>query len=165
MQVENIPEPPKKHKGVLSFGGHEKEDKAATDFSGMANDLNSLGRRVRLIEEGSANVRNMLQITEENMISKNRTFNTEIKALTSDINETRKEVHELKDKILLIISELQTSAKKEDVRILEKYINMWNPVRFVTKGELDYVVQEEMEKFKGLKETCRKISKVTKKNV
>ena len=148
MPAENIPEPPKKHKGVLSFGGHKKEDGETTDLSGMVNDINSLGRRIRLVEESSANVRNMLQIIEENMISKNKTFNTEIKALTSDINETRKDVHELKDKILLIISELQTSARKEDVRVLEKYINMWNPVRFVTKGELDYVVEEAMEKFK-----------------
>ncbi|MBI2130899.1 hypothetical protein HYU10_03975 [Candidatus Woesearchaeota archaeon] len=133
----DVPEAPKKHK--LSFG-HPKEQ--APDISGITNDINSLGRRLRLVEEASANVRNMVQITEENMISKNRMLNAEIKTLASEINDIKKDIHDVKDKVFLIIKELQNAAKKEDVKLLEKYINMWNPVRFVTKGELDYVVEE-----------------------
>jgi len=145
--AEDIPKPPKKHK-IISFGGHSKEEKAP-DTSGLTENINTLGRRLRLVEESSSNLRNMLQITEENMISKNRTFNTEIKTLTSDINEVRKEIHDLKEKIILIIRELQTAAKKEDVKLLEKYINLWNPVKFVTKGELDFVVEQALENYKN----------------
>ena len=143
MPGEEMPEPPKK-KGILSFGGHKKEEQQI-DLSGVASDINSLSRRLRLLEEGSANIRNMLQITEENLISKNKTNGIEIKALTSDINEIRKEMHELKEKVLMIIRELQSAARKEDVKMLEKYISLWNPVKFVTRGELDYVVKEAVE--------------------
>lgn len=144
MPGEEMPEPPKKQKGILSFGGRKKGDQQL-DLSGVASDINSLSRRLRLLEEGSANIRNMLQITEENLISKNKTTNVEIKALTSDINEIRKELHEIKEKILIIIRELQSAARKEDVKLLEKYISLWNPVKFVTRGELDYVVREAVE--------------------
>lgn len=143
MPGEEIPEPPKK-KGVLSFGGHKKEDQQV-DLSEVTSDINSLSRRLRLLEEGSANIRNMLQITEENLVSKNKTIGIEIKTLTSDINDLRKEMHELKEKVLMIIRELQSAARKEDVKLLEKYISLWNPVKFVTRGELDYVVKEAVE--------------------
>lgn len=140
---EDMPEPPKKRKGIFGGGGKEQP---AMDMSGVAEDVNNLGRRLRLVEEGAANVRNMLQITEENMIAKNKTFNSEIKALTSDVNEIRKEIHEIKEKVGLAIREIQAAAKKEDVKLLEKYINLWNPVKFVTKGELDFVVSEAVDK-------------------
>lgn len=143
MPMDDMPEPPKRHKGIFS-GGNKEQPPA--DMGGIAEDINTLGRRLRLVEESTVNIRNMLQITEENMIAKNKTFNTEIKALTSDVNEIRKEIHEIKDKITLVIRELQTAAKKEDVKVLEKYINLWNPVHFVTKGELDFVVSEAVEK-------------------
>ena len=73
MPGEEMPEPPKKQKGILSFGGHKKEQPQA-DLSGVTSDINSLSRRLRLLEEGSANIRNMLQITEENLVSKNKTI-------------------------------------------------------------------------------------------
>ena len=131
-EQNDVPEPPKKHK-MLSFGGRSKEG-PSVDISGIMNDVNSLSRRLRLVEEGSSNIRNMLQITEENVISKNRTLDTEVKTLTSDINDIRKEIHDMKDKIFMIMRELQTAAKKEDVKLLEKYVNLWNPVKFVTRG-------------------------------
>ena len=138
------PPPPKKHEGILKFGHQQQQE--APDFSGMTTDINTLSRRLRLLEEGFTNLRRFFQVTEENIIAKNKHYSAEIKTLASDIVEMRKEIQELRDKFSLVIRELQTVARKEDVRVLEKYINLWNPIKFVTQNEVEQIISEVLEK-------------------
>ena len=140
-----LPPPPKKHEGILKFG-HAQQQPDTPDLSGMTTDINTLSRRLRLLEEGFTNLRRFFQVTEENMIAKNKHFSAEIKTITSDIMEIRKEVQELRDKFLLVIRELQTLARKEEVKVLEKYINLWNPIKFVTQNEVEQIINEIIEK-------------------
>ena len=144
VQESTLPPPPKKHEGILKFGHAQQQE--ASDMSGITTDVNTLSRRLRLLEEGFTNLRRFFQVTEENMISKNKHFSAEIKTLTSDITEVRKEIQELKDKLLLVIRELQTVARKEDVKVLEKYINLWNPIKFVSQNEVEQIINEVLEK-------------------
>ena len=139
------PPPPKKYEGILKFG-HAQQQQEAPDFSGMTTDMNTLSRRLRLLEEGFTNLRRFFQVTEENMIAKNKHFSAEIKTVASDINEIRKEIQELKDKLLLVIRELQTVARKEEVKVLERYINLWNPIKFVTQNEVEQIINEVLDK-------------------
>ena len=143
-QESALPPPPKKHEGILKFGHAQQQEVA--DLSGVTSDVNTLSRRLRLLEEGFTNLRRFFQVTEENIIAKNKHFSAEIKTLTSDINEIRKEIQELKDKLLLVIKELQTVARKEDVKVLEKYINLWNPIKFVSQNEVEQIINEILEK-------------------
>ena len=138
------PPPPKRHEGILKFGHQQQPE--APDFSGMTTDINTLSRRLRLLEEGFTNLRRFFQVTEENIIAKNRHNSAEIKTIASDISEIRKEMQELRDKMLLIIRELQTTARKDEVKVLEKYINLWNPVKFVTQNEVEQIINEVLEK-------------------
>ncbi len=140
------PPPPKKHEGILKFGHAQQQQEAAQDFSGITSDVNTLSRRLRLLEEGFTNLRRFFQVTEENMIAKHKHFSAEIKTLASDIMEIRKEIQEVREKLMLVIRELQTVARKEEVKVLEKYINLWNPVKFVTQNEVEQIISEVLEK-------------------
>ncbi len=107
-------------------------------------DLSSIERRVRTIEQSHTNLRKIVQVTEENILVKNRHSATEFKALTSDINELRRELHEMRDKMALVLKEMQSLARQDDVKVLERYISMWNPIKFVTQGEVESIVSEAM---------------------
>lgn len=141
---EPMPEPPKK--GILSFGHSQQQP--LQDVSGMTTDINTLSRRLRLLEEGFTNLRRFFQVTEENTIARNKHYSAEIKTITSDITEVRKEIQELRDKMLLVIKELQSAARKEEVKVLERYINLWNPVKFVSQNEVEQIINEVIEKRK-----------------
>jgi len=140
---ESLPPPPKKHEGILKFGHPQQQ---APDYGDITNDVNALSRRLRLLEEGFTNLRRFLQVTEENIIAKNKHYSAELKTITSDIMEIRKEIQELKDKLILVIRELQTVARKEEVKVLEKYINLWNPIKFVSQNEVEQIINEVLEK-------------------
>ena len=140
-EQEEIPPPPKK--GILGFGKPEQQQQ---DLSGVANDINSLSRRLRLMEEGFTNLRRFLQVTEDNIIARNKHYSAELKTVNSEITEIRKEMQEFRDKLLLVIKELQTVARKDEVKVLEKYINLWNPIKFVSQNEIEGIVNEVLEK-------------------
>ena len=98
------------------------------------------------MEEGFTNLRRFLQVTEDNIIARNKHYSAELKTVNSEITEIRKEMQEFRDKLLLVIKELQTVARKDEVKVLEKYINLWNPIKFVSQNEIEGILNEVLEK-------------------
>ena len=78
------------------------------------------------------------------MINRGKRLTKEIKTLTLDITEVRNEINDIKDKVLMIIKELQAFAKREDVKILQKYVEMWEPMNFVTHAEVEEIIDEKL---------------------
>ena len=142
-EEQSLPPPPKKQ-GILSFG--KAPLPRGPDLSGVTGDINSLSRRLKLLEEGITNLRRFFQVTEENVIAKNKHYSAELKTINSDISEMRKEMQEIKDRLMLVMRELQSVARKEEVKVLEKYINLWNPVKFVSQNEIEGIINEVLDK-------------------
>ena len=137
---EELPPPPKKQ-GMFS-----RTQPEGPDLTGVTSEVNSLSRRLRLLEESFANLRRFFQVTEDNTIARNKHYSVELKTITSDISEIRKEMQEVREKLSLVIKELQTVARKEEVKILEKYINLWNPIKFVSQNEIEGIINEVLDK-------------------
>ena len=152
-EESQLPPPPKKQ-GLLNFGRAEQPQ--ALDMSGISADINTLSRRLRMLEEGMANLRRFFQVSEDSLISKGKHYSSEFKTINSDIGEIRKEMQEAKDKLLLVIRELQTVARKEDVKVLERYINLWNPIKFVSQNEIEGIINEVLDARKKSKKENKK---------
>ena len=144
MEEIGIPPPPKQHKGL--FGSQKPPQ---PDMGSFSDDIGNLSRRLRALEETFTNLRRVLQVTEQNMLDKNRMFTTEIRTIVSDISDMKKEINDIKEKIMELVKELQTAAKRDEVKVLEKYINLWNPVKFVTQNEVEQIVKEMLERETG----------------
>jgi len=140
---------PKPHPGLF-----HKKAPVQPDMSVFTEDLGNLGRRLRILEESITNIRRALQVTEQNVLGKNKVFSTEIRTLTSDISDMKTVISEIKEKMLEMVTELKETAKRDEVKVLEKYIDFWNPVKFVTQNEVETLVKEIINKEK---------TKVTKK--
>ena len=144
MEEIGIPPPPKQHAGFF-----RSQSPLQPDIGSFSEDIGNLSRRLRVLEESFTNLRRVLQVTEQNMLDKNRMFTTEIRTIASDISDIKKEINDIKEKVLELVRELQTSAKREEVKVLEKYINLWNPVKFVTQNEVEQIVKEMLDREKG----------------
>jgi len=138
-----LPPPPKQHKSLF-----HAQKPVQPDMGAFREDISNISRRLRILEESFTNLRRALQVTEENMLSKNKLFTTEIRTINSDISDIKKETAEIKEKILDLVKELETNAKRDEVKVLEKYINLWNPVKFVTQNEVEQIVKDYFEKYK-----------------
>jgi len=113
------------------------------DFS---NDFIQLGRRIKVIEEGVNNLRRKILINEQNDLNRHKRALAEEKTTISEINEVKKEIENIKKTIKEFISELKNSARREDVNVLKKYIDMWNPINFVTEETVKNLIEEKLKK-------------------
>ena len=42
-------------------------------------------------------------------------------------------------------NKIKDCAKTDDVKVLENYINLWDPIKFVTKDEVARIVEEALD--------------------
>jgi len=54
----------------------------------------------------------------------------------------------IEDRILMIVKELKLTARKEDIAVMKKYVELWNPMRFATKEQVENIVKEALGKEK-----------------
>ena len=100
MAEMQAPQRPKPHPGLF-----HKEAPVQPDFKAFTEDIGNLGRRLRLLEESITTIRRALQVTEQNMLGKNKLFATDIRALTSDISDMKTEINEIKERMLDLVKE------------------------------------------------------------
>ena len=119
--------------------------------SDIAGELNNVGRRLMVMEERYTNMRKKTQVTDQNMLNNNKKMMTEVQTIHSEMDDTKKHITDIVDKMKIIVRELKDCAKRQDVAVLQKYINLWEPLNFVTRDSVDKMVKDQVEyQFKDL---------------
>lgn len=112
------------------------------------NQINEAMRRIRSLEETNSNVRRKIQLNDQNRLHSTKEINTEIITINEDIKELKKEIIKLNEKITQIGKELQLFAKKNEVKVIQKYMKYWEPLKFVTHDEIGTIVKEIIQQYK-----------------
>lgn len=113
-------------------------------ISSVTNMINDLSRRLRILEEKFNNMDKKIKLNEENDITNVKKMNASITSFQDDINDFRKHIKVDDERTELIIKELKLSAKKEDIAVLQRYIELWDPVKFATHDEIEKVIDEKI---------------------
>jgi len=112
--------------------------------------LRDISRRLRVLEERYSSVRRSLQVNEQNMLKESKKNITEIKAFSSEISEVKKDIRTIGEELKQIIRELKQTVKKDEARVLERYVSLWQPMNYVTHTEMDKrikdIVRDELSK-------------------
>ena len=136
--------------GDVAQKQQQKQGKHQDDTTpNLAGQINEISRTIKLIEDKYYNLRKKVQINEENSLEQDKKINEEIKVIKSDMLEMKHDIGDIKEKIMLIVKELKLTAKSEDVKVVEKYLDLWEPVNFITRNEAKKMVEQAVEeKFK-----------------
>lgn len=131
-------------------GSENKSNMPAPKSS--SEDVEELNRRMRLLEERISSQDGRLDVLEENSIQRHKKLNSELKTLLLDINDMKRNIDELKDRILTVIKQLSLLARKEDLDVLKKYLDLWKPIKFVTHDEVQDIIREIIESYRRPKQ-------------
>jgi len=115
------------------------------EMAGMEQ-VNLLAARLRVGEERYSELRKKSLVVEQNMLSSHKKAMTEIKTIQDEINELRRSMTAIEDKIITIIKELRLTARKEDIDVMKRYLDLWDPVKFVTNEQVEKIVDEKLGK-------------------
>lgn len=108
----------------------------ATEEVNLSYVLSDLNARVRVLESKYSLFGERLLVVNQNMIEEYKKMMRDLKAVQSELSEIKKEVFYLKEVLTDFNKEFDMFARKDSVKVLEKYINLWNPMNFVTEKRL-----------------------------
>ena len=110
------------------------------DLSVILNDINA---RIRILEEKYTLFGERLLIINKNMIEEYKKTIRDIKNTESELKELKKDMFHIKEILKDLTREMSLFAKKDSLKILEKYINLWNPIKFTTEKDVIELIKRE----------------------
>jgi len=119
------------------------DDKGPTPYETLSKNVTSAGSRLRVLEERYSNIRKKTQMTDQSMLEFERDMRNEIRGLNQDLLDIKREFSEVKDSLLTITSEMKSSVKQNEFKVIEKYVDMWQPMNFVTREEFEKYLRDK----------------------
>ncbi len=101
--------------------------------------------RLRILESRYTLLRERMLIINQNMINEYKKSGETLKDINQEVYTLKKDMAELKDVMNKILKELNLFAKKQDLKVVEKYINFWNPLNFVTENDVIKILDRRGE--------------------
>lgn len=131
---EPLPQPPK-----------APEPKQPIEAPSDTNEqLNLLRARQRVGEERYSELRKKLLLIENNMLANQKRALSDVKSLQTELNELKRTIQSAEDKIITIIKELRLTARREDIDVMKRYLELWDPVRFVSVDQVEKIIAEKL---------------------
>ncbi|MBU1112205.1 MAG: hypothetical protein ABIG93_00505 [archaeon] len=109
---------------------------------------------VKALESKINNLNREFALVKNDLIKRNNDLKKDMKNLDKEVFDLRGQMEESTKKIDLVIKELKQTAGNEEVQVLKKYIEFWNPMNFVTQKDLDrFFEQKKQEMLMEIKES------------
>ena len=102
-------------------------------------------RRTRTLEERYYTLERRTHVLEQNMISHHRKLSSDIKLLREEINDMKHVIAGMQDTVERLLNEFSNFARIEDVQAVKKYLDYWDPVRFVTANQVEKIIRDVLE--------------------
>ncbi len=136
-----LPPPPTPQKGF--FGPKPQPQQPDLSFK---EDVTALTSRIRINEERMGELRKKLLLIEQNMLAQQKKSANDLRVLQADIIDSKHTIQAIEDKIITVIKELRLTSRKEDMDVMKKYIELWNPVKFVTRDAVETIIDDKLGK-------------------
>ena len=107
----------------------------------VISDINS---KIRSMESKNSLLSEHLLTVNQNSIEEYKRLGKEISILNSELKKLKEELFNVKQALNGFLRETDFFAKKNDIKVLEKYINLWNPLEFVTENDVERIIERKL---------------------
>jgi len=131
---------PEKKGGLFS----KKKAETGLTIPDLLDQINLLGRRLRLLESRFTDLSRRIQTTETNTLNVRKRFTNEVKTINSDTVDLKRVIQDMNNKMDMVINDLKNFASKDELAVIKKYIEFWEPLNFVTRNEVEKIIDEKL---------------------
>ncbi len=117
------------------------QETVETDITFVISDINN---RVRTLENRYNLFGERLLVVNQNMIEEYKKLTKEMRLINDDLKEMKQDMFKVRDVITNVVKEMEGFAKRDQIKVLEKYIDLWSPLNLVTRTEVRKLIVEEM---------------------
>ena len=119
---------------------------ALPDATLPADQVNIVSARLRISEERMSEMRKKQLLLEQNMLTNHKKAMQEIKTLQDEFSELKRTIQTVEDRIITVIKELRLTARKEDIDVMKRYLELWNPTTFARVETVERIIDEKLGK-------------------
>lgn len=110
-----------------------------------------IAARVKLLEQKTDNLRGHLELIDNSLTEKHKSVISELRDVEDGMRSLRADIDAQKDMIERVAKRMEALASKEEVKVLERYVELWQPLQFVTRSEVKTLVQSILKEKKHKK--------------
>ena len=96
---------------------------------------------IKGLETKTNNLLRQVDVLKNDLMRKNTDLRQDVKSLNQDMLELKRQREKDQETMDLIIKELKRTAGKEEITVLKKYLEYWNPLNFVTQQDLERTLE------------------------
>jgi hemerythrin-like domain-containing protein len=96
---------------------------------------------MKLVEGHIDTLRAHIDLLDNSLIEKHKAVVQEVRSVEDSVRGLRADIDMVKDLTERIAKRLEELASREQVKILERYVSLWQPLNFVTRSEVETVVK------------------------
>lgn len=102
-----------------------------------ATTITTISTRLKILEERYTILRKKSSVTDQNLIQVEKNQFNEFRLLNEDIIKLKIKLKDAMEKLELLTDEVKNFADRRDFTILQKYLEYWEPMDFVTRKEIN----------------------------
>jgi len=128
------------------------EKQQPSELAGMTAEvvhrLNESSRRMKTIEQRIDRIEQQIQTLEETALTQMDDIRVNLERIVAKITGIAERLTGIENELLRINKEMSKTATKAEVKQIETYIDVMNPIKssFVTKNELERILDERIKK-------------------
>ena len=100
---------------------------------------------MKALETKVNNLLREVDILKEDFMKKNANLKQQLKTTTQDLLDMKHQQAKTQQTVDLIIKELKQTAGKEQLDVIKRYMEFWNPLNFVTQRDIERIIETKME--------------------
>jgi len=116
----------------------------------VSSSVLEIASRLKLVEQRIENLRGHLELVDGSLIEKHKSVISELRDTQDGTRNLRADIDSLKEFTERIAKRMEDLASREEVKVLERYVELWQPLQFVTRAEVKTIVQSILKE-QGIK--------------
>ncbi len=98
-----------------------------------------------MLEDKQANLQRKLHMLEDHTATRLKELHEHMSMLDDELLDMRKQLKDMHELMERMMKTLQQVAMKDELRMLEKYVNLMDPTRYVTRDSIRKLIRQEIE--------------------
>jgi len=115
--------------------------------------LSSYGARIKDIQERGNMLKERVLVLGQSFLKQEDDIRKDVAEIKDELKELRLDTERVKERVENLIAESENFARREELRIVEKQMKLWEPLKFVKIDEVKSMIEEAFEKHEAPHET------------
>jgi hypothetical protein len=120
----------------------QEQQQMQVDFTLVVNEL---ANRLRILEGKQTLASEKMLVMNQNMIGQYKKTQEDMKKIVMHIKDVEENIAKVKNVLKHLTEEASKFAREDTVKRLEKYVDLWNPMNFVTEAEVKTIIERTLK--------------------